>query len=241
MSDEFQDMWDDMTKAIVAANTGWARVENAMATLLEKLIGYTTDHVGFHIYFAPNNTETRFRIVDTLARIKIANKDVPHELLSEWEKVHAALFKAKETRNRIAHSQINTPGRKRKGKWVYQTRLMASSFDIGRNQQERPDQWPGMSIRDVKATADRFFWLAVRIEEIARYWETYSLRWTQPPLPEVFARIVERRQNLGPLQADLKPPKPKSRPQSSEPKPKLKRGEKKPSRRQRREQALKKV
>ena len=236
MSEDFQDMWDDMAKAIASANTAWARVEDAMATLLERLIGYTTDNVGLHIYFAPNNTETRFKIVDTLARVKMATKDVPHDLLSEWEKIHVALNRAKETRNRIAHSEINTPGRKRKGKWAHQTRLTASSFDIGRNRQENPKQWPGMSISDVKATADRFFWLAVQIEETARYWQTYSLQWTQPPLPEIFAHIVERRQNSGPLQRDLKPPKPKAPPQSSQ--AKRKDGL---SRRGRREAALKKV
>lgn len=235
MSEDFQDMWDDMAKAIASANTAWARVENSMATLLERLIGYTTDNVGLHIYFAPNNTETRFKIVDTLARVKMTNKVVPHDLLSEWEKIHVSLNRAKETRNRIAHGEINTPGRKRKGKWAHQTRLTASSFDIGRNRQEaNPKQWPGMSVRDVKATADKFFWLAVRIEETARYWQAYSLQWTQPPLPEIFARIVDRRQNSGPLSSDLRPPKPKTPPLSSKKLPGPR-----PSARQRRDAAMK--
>jgi hypothetical protein len=234
MSEDFQDKWDEMAKAIAAANTAWARIENAMATLLEKFIGYTTDNVGFHIYFATNNTETRFRIVDTLARVKMANRDVPHDLLGEWEKIHSAVYRAKETRNRIAHGLINTPGRKRNGKWVHQTRLMASAFDIGRSRQEDPKQWPGMSINNVKATAAHFFWLAVRIEETSRYWETYSLRWTQPPLQEIFARIVEHRKKK-PLPSVQTSPKSKHPPLSSRksPGPRL-------SAKQRRELALKK-
>jgi hypothetical protein len=213
---DFQPMWEDMAKTVAQATTSWSRVENAMATLLEKLIGYSTDNIGTHIYFAPNNTETRFKIVDTLARVKMGAKEVPHDLISEWNSVFVALGKAKETRNRIAHGEIQTPGLKKKGKWAHQARLTASSYDIGRTWKEhKPRQWPGMSINDVRATADKFYWLAVRIEEIAQYWQTYSLHWKLPPLPEIFARIVERRRNSGPLSSDLKPPKPNSRPPSS--------------------------
>lgn len=144
--EDLQAMWDDMAKAVVQADTSWSRVENAMATLLERLIGYSSDNVGLHIYFAPNNTETRFKIVDTLAKVKMADKNVPHNLLAEWNSVFIVLSRAKETRNRIAHSEIQMPGRKYRGKWIYQARLTASSFDIGRrSKEEKPRQWPGMS------------------------------------------------------------------------------------------------
>jgi hypothetical protein len=156
----------------------------------------------------------------------------------EWRLIKEAVDGAKETRNRIAHGEIQCPGRKIKGKWVFQVRLTASSYDIIRTRQEHKSrQLPGLSLNDVKAISGQFFWLAVRIEEMTRYWEAHHIG-PHESLPDKFARIVARRQNSGPLQADLKPPKPKAPPQSSGPKPK--RGEKKPSRRQRRDAAMQK-
>jgi hypothetical protein len=156
-----------------------------------------------------------------LAKVKMANKEVPHDLLSEWKIVFKALGAAKETRNRLAHGEIQMPGRQIRGKLQHQARLTASSFDIGRTWKEaKPKQWPGLSVRDVMATANLFFWLAVRIEEIARYWETYSLRWKQPPLPDIYARIVDRRRIGPPPLDDQTSPKPKVLPPASQPKPK---------------------
>jgi hypothetical protein len=213
---DLQKMFEKMSLTIVQANTAWARVENAMAGLLEKLLGdYSKGNIALHIYFAPNNTETRFKIVDTVARVKWQNHKT-HDLLGEWNLIHASLGRAKDVRNRLAHGEIQTPGRQIDGKLKFQSRLTASSWDVGRRAKEdNPRQWPGMSVRDVKATADRFFWLAIRIEEVAGYWQTCSLGWKQPPLSEIFARIVDRRQNSGPLSADLKSPKPKGQPQPS--------------------------
>src|SRR5207248_406386 len=82
----------------------------------------------------------------------------------------------------------------------------------------KPRQWPGLSVRDVKATADRFYWLAVRIEEMSDYWQAQSTG-PQSSLPQRFAHIVERRQNSGPLSSDLTPPKPKAQQRSSAAKP----------------------
>jgi hypothetical protein len=213
---DLQAMFESMSIVIGQANTAWARVENAMAGFLEKLIGHSEDYVALHIYFAPNNTETRFKIVDTLARVKIEKHKPPHDLLDEWAAVSTALGRAKEVRNRIAHGEIHTPSRTIKGKVKWQARLTASSFDIGRSWKEQKlRQWPGMSVHDVKATADRFFWLAVRVEEIARYWEAYSLQWKQPPLPEIFARIVEHRQKTDPPPSGQTPLKPKGQPRAS--------------------------
>jgi len=218
---DLQAMWDDMAKAVAQADTAWSRIENAMASLLEKLIGSYNDTIALHIYFAPSNTETRFKIVDAAAQVKMTDKKVPDDLFAEWNIVFNAVGRAKEVRNRIAHGEIQTPGQKRKGELVFQARLTASSFDISRRLKEpRPPQWPGLSTNQVRATADRFYWLAVRLEEIGRYWQGYSLRWKQPPLPETFACIVERRRNSGPLTADLTSPKPKRQPPASRPKPK---------------------
>lgn len=232
---DIQAMHESMYSALAQANTTWARIENAMSALLEQLIGYTSDHVAFHIYFAPNNTETRFNIVDTIAQLKW--RDYPtHALMSEWASLKASVYRAKLIRNRIAHGEIHCPAYKIKGRMIYQVRLTASSFDIGRSKEERKlRQRPGLSTKQVKATADQFFELAIRIEEMTRYWEAHCIG-PHSSLPERFARIVERRQNSGPLQADLKPAKPKAPFQSSGPKPKP--GETKPSSRQRRDAAM---
>jgi hypothetical protein len=153
---DLQKMFEKMSLTIVQANTAWARVENAMAGLLEKLLGdYSKENIALHIYFAPNNTETRFKIVDTVARVKWQNHKT-HDLLGEWNLIHASLGRAKDVRNRLAHGEIQTPGRQIDGKLKFQSRLTASSWDVGRRAKEdNPRQWPGMSVRDVKATADR--------------------------------------------------------------------------------------
>jgi hypothetical protein len=198
--------FDPMYIAIAHANTSWARVENAMASLLEWLLGYSSDKVALHIYFAPNNTETRFKIVDTVARLNWQNYST-HDLLTEWAAIKIAVDRAKEVRNRIAHGEVHGPGRKIRGKWVTQVRLTPSSFDIGRRVKEwKPRQWPGLSLHDVKAASDRFFWLAVRIDEMRDYWMAQAIG-PQTSLPGRFARIKERRLNSGPLSIDLNPPK----------------------------------
>lgn len=198
--------FDQMYIAIAHANTSWARVENAMASLLEWLLGYSSDNVALHIYFAPNNTETRFKIVDTVARLQWQNYST-HDLVTEWMAIKTAVDRAKEVRNRIAHGEVHGPGRKIRGKWVTQVRLTPSSFDIGRRFKEwKPRQWPGLSLHDVKAASDRFFWLAVRIEEMRDYWMAQAIG-PQTSLPGRFARIKERRLNSGPLSIDLNPPK----------------------------------
>lgn len=65
-----QAMYESMYTALAHVNMTWGRIENAMAALLEQLVGWSADHAALHIYFAPNNTETRFKIVDTLAKLK---------------------------------------------------------------------------------------------------------------------------------------------------------------------------
>ena len=213
---DLQKMAEAMDLAIAQANTSWARVENAMASLLEWLLDYSTDNVALHIYFAPSNTETRFKIVDAVARVKWKDYKT-HDLLAEWVPIFTDLGRAKDVRNRIAHGQVECPGRKVKGgNLKYQARLTALSFDLARRQRERkPRQWPGMSVHDVKATVSRFFWLAVRIEEMGEYYWMASSTGQHASLPEKFARIIERRLNSGPLSSDLNPPKPKDLHRSS--------------------------
>jgi len=191
-----QQMYDAVTKSYIC----WGRLENSMAGLLEWLIGYSSDNVGLHVYFAPSNTETRFAIVDAAARAKWKNYKA-HDLFSEWQDIKISIDRAKLSRNRIAHGQIDVRSRMSKGKSKWQARLTASSWDIGRTHAEhKPRQWPGMSVHDVTSAADRFFWLAVRVDEMKEYWKCHNLR-QNATLPARFASIVERRQNRG---ADLK-------------------------------------
>jgi hypothetical protein len=202
--------FDPMYNAVAQASTCWARIENAMAGLLEWLLGYSSDYEALHIYFAPTNTETRFKIVNTMARLRW-EKYATHDLKSEWASIINALSHAKDVRNRIAHGEVHGHGRKKRGKLVRQIRLTASPFDVARQFKEPKNQWPGMSVNDVKGAADRFFWVAVRIEEMRDYWMAQAIG-PQTSLPGIFVRIIERRQNSGPLSIDLKPPKQKVRP-----------------------------
>ncbi len=205
MSDEFS--FQPMYDAIAKASVTWGRVENAMASLLKSLLGWTDQHEALHIYFAPSNTETRFKIVDTIVRLRWDGYTI-HDLKSEWASVMLAVGRAKETRNRIAHGEVQGPGRKQKdGTWVHQARLVASSLDISRRRKEPVDQWPGLSAHDVVGAANRFFWLAVRIEELRNY-RNAQVVGPQISLPDIFARIIERRQNCGPLKGEPNVPEP---------------------------------
>ena len=116
---DLQKLFEKMSLALVQCNTSWSRVENAMAGLLESLLSWSADNVALHVYFAPNNTETRFKIVDTVARLKWQNYSA-HDLMAEWTSIFTALGKAKEVRNRLAHGEIQIPGRKIKGKLTHQ-------------------------------------------------------------------------------------------------------------------------
>lgn len=191
-----------MYDAIAQASTTWGRVENAMAGFFEALLGWSSEHEALYIYFAPNNAETRFKIVDTIARLRWDNYQ-QHDLKGEWTAIMTALNRAKDTRNRIVHGQIEGPERKIHGKWVPQARLVASSLDVSRRRLDPPNQWPGMSVHDVDGAANRFFWLAVRIEECRRYREAQVGQ--TAALQDIFARIIERRQNSGPLSSDQNP------------------------------------
>ena len=111
---DLQKLFEKMSLALVQCNTSWSRVENAMAGLLESLLSWSADNVALHVYFAPNNTETRFKIVDTVARLKWQNYSA-HDLMAEWTSIFTALGKAKEVRNRLAHGEIQIPGRKLEG------------------------------------------------------------------------------------------------------------------------------
>src|SRR5207244_2572060 len=92
---DLQKLAEAMSIAIGNANTTWARVENAMAGLLEWLLGYSTDNVALHVYFAPSNTETRFKIVDAAVQVKWKNYST-HDLLAEWVPIYESLGRAKE-------------------------------------------------------------------------------------------------------------------------------------------------
>ena len=196
-AEEYEALNQAMVNAVARANVTWARVKNSMAGLLEWLLGYSADSIALHIYFAPNNTETRFKIVDVVAMVKWRDYK-NHDLIYEWNAIFVPLGRVKETRNRIAHGEISVASKKRGSKWVYQARLTATSFDIARRQKEEsPRQWPGMSVHDVMATADLQYSLALRIEEMRNYWRAYSIG-PRESLPEIYVRIVERRQNTPP-------------------------------------------
>ena len=60
-----------MYNAIAAANTSWSRVENAMASLLEWLLGYSTSD-GLRLtkaFIRIENARLRRRIVDLVQEI----------------------------------------------------------------------------------------------------------------------------------------------------------------------------
>jgi hypothetical protein len=204
----------EMVKAVAHANLTWARIENSMASLLEWLTGYSSDSTALHIYFVPSNTETRFKIVNAVAQIKWQDY-TQHNLIGEWRILFAALNKAKDTRNKIAHGEIRVSSKRQRGTVRWQARLTALSYDLNRRRKEEmPRQWSGLSVSDVMATGTLFFALALRIEEMIGYWRNQTTG-QHTTLPEIFARIVDRRLATAPQPSGQKTPKPEAPPEAS--------------------------
>lgn len=141
-----------LREAITNITLTWSVVESAMALVLARTIHDQPGAFAFPIYFAPNNTETRFRIVDA-AFLTLASAS-PHEaiILCHWRQLLVLLNRVKGVRNQISHGAITTIGVNNKN----HVRLTAAMFDVDRIVPAlRRRQLPGMSSNDIEQSIQK--------------------------------------------------------------------------------------
>ena len=141
-------------EGILSVTMGWAALENAVATILESILGPSDKTLGFSVYFTPGNAETRFDIVDRTLRAVIVGS--PHEpaILKEWKHLFNKLNSARQTRNKIIHGNIATVYIRGKN----HARLTPPIFDFQRMAgRSKNMQLPGMSAHDVTAAGTRIW------------------------------------------------------------------------------------
>jgi len=137
---------------ILAVTLNWSNLENAMAILLESIIGISNYQFGFAIYFAAASADTRFNIVDNAIVAFFENNSHSEELLNIWGKLYKFLKKAKEKRNIIIHGNVITYGRGNPAKNY--ARLTAPMLSRKMTKQFQSRQIPGMSANDVEHIAE---------------------------------------------------------------------------------------
>lgn len=82
----------------------WADLESSLAFLFAvAVIKPGLGSVGFEIYFALSNMETRVKLVDTSLTAALRHNDGAAAVLSEWTTILNAINRAKGTRNAVAH------------------------------------------------------------------------------------------------------------------------------------------
>jgi hypothetical protein len=84
----------------------WAHLEDELAWLLHLVLDSALNQVGMIIYHAPNNTETRIRIVDN-----VVSRDlellIGGELIEpSWRSIVKLVSELKDKRNTVAHGQL---------------------------------------------------------------------------------------------------------------------------------------
>lgn len=215
----------DLREAILAVNEGWAKVENRMARLLAALLGTPADRSGFNgpglqIYFAPDNTATRFALIDAAIVGVIAwsapplTSDLADRLLEEWGPLNNALGRARHARNNIIHGEICEVEAFPKGKRT-EVRVCPPFADIQRHARVKSGQMPGLSSADVERVAQK-------LEAICK-WITHliavavAMHRKPEELPRLFDALATYRRLRGDPQSSVQlPPEGKEPPQSSE-------------------------
>ncbi|MCZ6512016.1 MAG: hypothetical protein O7A62_15690 [Alphaproteobacteria bacterium] len=140
----------EINEAILSTTLGWSALESNAATLLDTIIN-TRGLMGYAIYFAPNNAETRFEILNQAFYSFIDGTTVEDTVEPEWKLLKKQLDRSRANRNKVIHGAIGHVGTKNK---TY-VRLTPVMFDINRlTRQINRNQIVGMSAHDVTSVAN---------------------------------------------------------------------------------------
>jgi len=98
----------DIRVALANVVLAWNDLENFLAVLLQTIMG-STEGLAFKIYFTPNNTETRLRLVEVALGHCHGITGIDDDSLRQcMNKFVRKLQDAQGSRNKIAHYQIVT-------------------------------------------------------------------------------------------------------------------------------------
>lgn len=217
----------EMDQAILAVHWRWATLEDAMARLLDVSICETildgeldSSGDGYLIYFAPSNTETRFKIVDTIVRSRLVEIDTA--AIAHWATILNALNRLKSTRNRVIHGQVTTCSFVKGGKRVSELRLMASLWDTAKLQRGQGGGFDGLTAHDVQNCANAMGRIHQRISDLFPVLSVSRAGDTRASLKK-WSELAARLKTAVPLQDGQTPPKDSSPPPPSRASPRKKR------------------
>lgn len=143
---------NQLREGILAVTLSWASLENALAAALEAILNDKKNPIGFAIYFAPNNSETRIEIVDHAIWAVFSRSELGAPIDYSWKWIKQKLDKLRRSRNKVIHGNITTVSiRNHKSQHV---RLTPAIFDVRRSHgQRKKNQLPGISGHDVMKIA----------------------------------------------------------------------------------------
>ena len=198
--------------AISSAIDTWAIVEHELSALLQILINDDNGIVGSAIYYAPSNTETRIRIVDTAVGAAIFYRHYGQAVVECWKKVLVRIQRAKRPRNKIAHwytSEVTVNG---SGPFI---RLVDPVRRPGHlAARDCSGQIPGMSANDIELYVARLNRRLVDVREfkdVVRAFLAIEPSWEgQQPFLERFHTLADRLKVAAKPEALTWPPKPKN-------------------------------
>jgi hypothetical protein len=84
----------------------WAKIENWMVLLLQRILKHESHEIASAIYFTPAALEVRIKLVNAALEALVARKAVGTPLLKEWKTILNTLNRLRKTRNKIAHGDI---------------------------------------------------------------------------------------------------------------------------------------
>lgn len=190
----------------------WADLESSLAFLFAvTAIKPGLGAVGFEIYFAPSNMETRVKLVDTAFTAALRRNAAAAAALSEWTTILNAINRAKSTRNAVAHgcTMITTdpgPLQYRIGPPQFHLGAMFKAMERGANVALSANDI-SQSATAVWTNAGKIRGLAVAVGEMMRAEADAS-----PPKPP---EPASDHSTAALPKADRKPPRRKARPRSS--------------------------
>lgn len=155
---EYQKMRDQIASVTMA----WAAIESEMAFLLTGLMGQATEDMGFHLYFAPGNTETRFDLVSSAIESTAITNLSKGALPAHWAPIENKLNRLRKTRNKVIHGAVGSfhmTGRS--GIRLTPTFFHPATRDF------KPGQLPGMSPDDVERFALSVWSTVKRVRDFA--------------------------------------------------------------------------
>jgi hypothetical protein len=138
--------------AVADATFAWGTLESSLATLLSAILQRTLqDAIASAIYFAPNNFETRFKIIDCVLRERLHKNKLEKPFIATWGEILNTLNRLKDTRNKIAHGSLIATYRGHASTLRRVVRLTSPIRDIQRHRKsEETGQLPGMAPADIE-------------------------------------------------------------------------------------------